>query len=546
MNVARTPHAATNNAAARGRIQASSVAVVGCTERPAMLFPIRISQPALRPVALTLIAAALLSACGGGGGDGGSDAGSGLPASSTLAGQCAATNSLAPAASRTATLDTERRWVRSYVDEAYLWYREIPAVNTADANFNLASVPDSLDNYFEALKSRQSTSSGKLRDQFSFTFPTAEYEALSQSGIVAGFGAEWVLGSKTPPRNVRVLYVDPNTPATTAGVTRGMRVVSVNDVSIDDNTDAGIAIINEGVFSPLTGKSYKFVFEDTSGTPRTVTMTAGQITKTPVQNVGTIDTPTGRVGYMTFNDHILTAEAQLATAFARLASQNVSDLVLDVRYNGGGAIYIASQVGYMIAGRNRTANKTFERFQFSDKRAADTSNLDNNFPFFGTASGFKGTGTTENTALPSLNLNRVYVLASPGTCSASESIINGLRGVDVEVVLVGGTTCGKPYGFTPKDNCGISYFPIEFQGVNAKNFADFADGFAPTANCAVGDDLSKPLGDRSEGMLAAALNHRASGNCTISANAREAPLAAGSVAFGRVIRHPVRESKFLR
>jgi carboxyl-terminal processing protease len=507
-----------------------------------MPFTSRARKPALRHLALSALTVALLAACGGGGGDSGDDGR--LPASSTLAGQCAANNPLAPAASKTATLDTERRWVRSYVDEVYLWYREIPAVDSSAADFNLASVSDSLYNYFEALKSRQSTASNKPRDQFSFTYPTAEYEALSQSGIVAGFGAQWVLGSPTPPRNLRVLYVEPNTPATTAGVKRGMRVVSVNDVSIDDNTDAGVAIISEGVFSPVTGKSYKFVFEDTSGALLTVTMAAGQITKTPVQNVGTIDTPTGRVGYMTFNDHIRPAEGQLVSAFTQL--RGVNDLVLDLRYNGGGAIYIASQVGYMIAGRNRTNNKTFERFQFSDKRAADTNNPDNNFPFFGTASGLGGTGTTKDATLPSLDLNRVYVLVSPGTCSASESIVNGLRGVDVEVVLVGGTTCGKPYGFTPKDNCGMSYFPIEFQGVNAKNSGDFADGFAPTATCAVGDDLSKPLGDRSEGMLAAALNHRASGSCTISANGREAPLAAGSVAFGRMVRHPVRESKVLR
>jgi carboxyl-terminal processing protease len=507
-----------------------------------MLFTPRTRKPALRHLALSTLTVSLLAACGGGGGDSGDDGR--LPSSSTLAGQCAANNPLAPATSKTATLDTERRWVRSYVEEAYLWYREIPAVDSSAADFNLASVPDSLYNYFEALKSRQTTASNKPRDQFSFTYPTAEYEALTESGIVAGFGAEWVLGSPTPPRNLRVLYVEPNTPATTAGVTRGMRVVSVNDISIDDNTDAGIAIISEGVFSPVNGKSYKFVFEDPSGAPRTVTMTAGQITKTPVQNVSTIDTPTGRVGYMTFNDHIRPAEGQLVSAFTQL--RGVNDLVLDLRYNGGGAIYIASQVGYMIAGRNRTNNKTFERFQFSDKRAADTNNPDNNFPFFGTASGLGGTGTTANAALPSLDLNRVYVLVSPGTCSASESIVNGLRGVDVEVVLVGGTTCGKPYGFTPKDNCGISYFPIEFQGVNAKNSGDFADGFAPTATCAVGDDLSKPLGDRSEGMLAAALNHRASGSCTVSANGREAPLAAGSVAFGRVIRHPARENKVLR
>jgi carboxyl-terminal processing protease len=520
-----------------------------------MPFSLRASRPVLRSATLTLMAAALLTACGGGGSDAGtppfgnegsSPSGSGLPRSSSLAQQCAADNLLAPAARRTATLDTERRWVRSYVDEAYLWYREIPSVNTADPNFNLSSVPDSLDNYFEALKTRATTASGKRKDEFSFTFPTAEYVALSESGIAAGFGAEWISGSSTPPRNVRIAYVDPGTPAATQGLTRGMRVISVESVSIDDNTASGIAIINEVFGSPRTGQSYTFVLVDTAGAQRTVSMTAAQITKTPVQNVSTISTPSGNVGYMTFNDHLLPAEGQLAGAFTQLASQGVNDLVLDLRYNGGGALYIAAQVGYMVAGSTRTANKTFERLQYSDRRSADTNDPESNFLFFNTTSGFGGSGTTANVALPTLNLGRVYVLASPGTCSASEAIVNGLRGAGVEVVLVGGTTCGKPYGFTAKDNCGISYFPIEFQGVNHLGFGDYADGFAPTATCTVADDFSRALGDSSEGMLAAALNHRATGACASTATGREAPQAAGAVAFGRVIRPPVRESKIRR
>jgi carboxyl-terminal processing protease len=514
--------------------------------------------PRFAVLATALMTATLLASCGGGGGgdsdpgppasgNGGATGSNGLPRASTFEQQCAADNPLAPAANRTATLDRERRWVRSYVNEAYLWYRETPSVSSSDPTFNVPNnVPQSLDNYFEALKTRAVTSSDKLKDEFSFTFPTVEWEALSQSGVVAGFGAEWILGSPTPPRNVRVAYVEPNTPAATARVARGLRVVSVNSVSIDDNTSAGIDTINEALFSPRTGQNYTFVFEGTAGLLPPITMTAGPITKDPVQNVTTITTPSGRVGYMTFNDHILPAEGQLVGAFTQLASAGVQDLVLDLRYNGGGFLYIASEIAYMVAGSTRTANKTFERLQFNDKRTAETNDPDNNTPFYNVASGIDNTGTTANTPLPTLNLNRVYVLASPGTCSASEAIVNGLRGVDVEVVLVGGTTCGKPYGFTAKDNCGISYFPIEFQGVNNKGFGDYADGFRPTTTCTVPDDFSKALGDSSEGMLAAALRHRATGSCGGTASGREAPQAAGSVSFGRVIRHPVRESKIRR
>jgi carboxyl-terminal processing protease len=541
--------------------ESANLAAVAARIAEGLLMPLptsRALQPVLRFAAPWLTAAALLSACGGGGSDAGTapfgnasnnfgnSGGGSLPASSTLAQQCAADNPLAPTASRTATLDRERRWVRSYMDEAYLWYREIPSVNTTDANFNLASVPASLDNYFEALKTRATTPSGKLKDEFSFTYPTLAWEQLAGSGIVAGFGAEWIFGSSTPPRNVRIAYVDPGTPAATQGLTRGLRVISVEGVSIDDNTSAGIATINEVFGSPRTGQSYTFVVADLSGVQRTVQMTAAQVTKTPVQNVSTITTPSGRVGYMTFNDHIDPAEGQLAAAFAQFQSQGVSDVVLDLRYNGGGFLYIASQVGYMVAGSTRTVGKTFERLQFSDRRAADTNDPDSNTPFYNVGSGRPNTGTTANAPLPTLNLNRVYVLASPGTCSASEAVVNGLRGVGVDVILVGGTTCGKPYGFTAKDNCGISYFPIEFKGVNQLGFGDYADGFAPTATCTVADDFSKALGDSSEGLLAAALNHRTTGSCGGTAAGREGPQAAGAVSFGRVLRHPVRESKFRR
>ena len=70
-------------------------------------------------------------------------------------------------------------------------------------------------------------------------------------------------------------------------------------------------------------------------------------------------------------------------------------------------------------------------------------------PFFTTAQGFS---VARGTALPTLNLSRVFVLTGRNTCSASESVINSLRGVNVEVIQIGSTTCGKPYGFYPQDN----------------------------------------------------------------------------------------------
>jgi hypothetical protein len=96
----------------------------------------------------------------------------------------------------------------------------------------------------------------------------------------------------------------------------------------------------------------------------------------------------------------------------------------------------------------------------------------------------------------------------------------------VKVIQIGATTCGKPYGFFPADNCGTTYFAIQFQGVNDKGFGDYADGFVPggvNPGCVVGDDFTQPLGNPAEGRLAAALAFRTSGACPIAA----APLAEG-------------------
>jgi hypothetical protein len=164
--------------------------------------------------------------------------------------------------------------------------------------------------------------------------------------------------------------------------------------------------------------------------------------------------------------------------------------------------------------------------------------------------------------LPTLNLSRVYLITGPNTCSASESIMNGLRGVGVEVFQIGSTTCGKPFGFYAQDNCGTTYFSIQFQGLNAMNFGDYPDGFAPQnqagrssvllPGCSVADDFTRPLGDANEGRLKAALDFRASGNATCGPATGFAPgaqLKAGqslSVAEGQMIKSPVRENRIIR
>jgi hypothetical protein len=231
-------------------------------------------------------------------------------------------------------------------------------------------------------------------------------------------------------------------------------------------------------------------------------------------------------------------------------TQGVRELVLDLRYNGGGYLYIASELATMIAGSTRTTGQAFETLKYSARRSAENETT----PFYNTSCILVGNNCTQQQPLPTLNLTRVYVLAQSGTCSASEAVVNGLRGVGVDVVLVGGKTCGKPYGFTAKDNCGISYFPIEFAGVNAQGFGDYADGFEPSGGgtagtrfvkgCTVADDTLHALGDSAEGMLSAALGHIDNGSCPLrSVGAQAAPRGDGLPLTLK--RHPALSNRIL-
>ena len=242
------------------------------------------------------------------------------------------------------------------------------------------------------------------------------------------------------------------------------------------------------------------------------------------------------MGYIQFNDHIAPAEPQLITAINTLKNAGATDLILDLRYNGGGYLELASELAYMIGNTTLTAGQTFEKIVFNDKnptRDPVTGDLLTPTPFLSKTVGFTG-GAPANQTLPTLNLNSVYIITGPGTCSASESIINSLRGVNVQVYLIGSTTCGKPYGFYPIDNCGTTYFTIQFRGENAANFGDYTDGFSPAntpasskgtsvPGCSVADDFTHAMGDVNEGRIAAALAFRASNNQTC-------PVASGTSA----------------
>ena len=412
---------------------------------------------------------------------------------------------------RQGTFENEKSWLRSWIDETYLWFREVPNVDV--------SLYGTTTTLFDALKTPALVITGRAKDEFHFSEPTDVAEARS-SGTSFGYGITWiVLKNSAPNREWLAKIVAPDSPAAIAGVKRGDRIITIDGVDfVNANTQAGVNALNAGLSPASVGEPHSFaLLSQGDSAAHAVTLTSASLQTKSVTTAGTITTPTGRVGYVAFQTFSpYSAEAALANAFAGLQAAGVNDLVLDLRYNGGGLLFVAGELAYMIAGPSRTTGKIFEKTLQNDKlpfgSAGDTT------PFFTNAYGFS---LSRGTALPTLNLNRVYILTSASSCSASESVINGLRGAGVEVILIGATTCGKPYGFFPTDNCGTTYYSIQFTGRNDKGEGDYINGFAPT--CAASDDLTKQLGDPNEKHLAAALYRRSTGTCLpVSAVAQQA------------------------
>jgi len=421
------------------------------------------------------------------------------------------------------SLIDELFWLRSWTNETYLWNDEVPDQDPNDFSDRLS--------YFDELRTREITDSGEDKDDFHFSEPTEAYLARRNSAGGAGYGAQFAAMSRSVPRDYRVRFTDPGTPAAeeVSGVpnlVRGTRILEVDGVDLVNATSqAEIDTLNAGLFPDTVGESHVFVVQDPGAEDtRTITLVSGNVSPKPVNTVGVIDTETGPVGYLLFNTFSpFSAEEELADAFSELSAAGVDDLVLDLRYNGGGLLAVASQLGYQVAGRSRTSGRTFEALRFNSGIGGTnpvTGQPNDPIPFYDSGLGF----TLPNGApLSSLDLPRVFVLTTERTCSASEAVINGLRGVDVEVIVIGDVTCGKPFGFYPQDNCGETYYTIQFQGVNEKGFGDYADGFVPAnaqpefgvivPGCAVAADLSRPLGDENEALLAAALQYREDGSC---------------------------------
>ncbi len=412
----------------------------------------------------------------------------------------------------------EKLFLRAFTNETYLWYDEVPDRNPSFYSSVIA--------YFHSLVTSETTATGKTKDRFHFAIPYEDEMKSSQSGLVAGFGFNWSFIQTTEPRDVRISYTEDNSPAALNGIVRGDKLIKIGSIDVvNTSNNAEINTINTTLFSPEINKEYSFTFETVDGYRKSVILKAADVATSPVRNAKVIEHNGKKVGYLQYNSFEPSAQTPLINAFNKLAEAQVDEIVIDLRYNGGGLVLQSSQVGYMLSGADK--NRVFSELIHNDKIMKTIPNGDNIYPFTNVAIDWAA-GKFSDQVLPTLGKQQVYVLTSGGTASSSELLMNALRGIDVNVIQIGSTTMGKPYGFAPEQNCGTMYYTIQFKSANEKQFGDFADGFVPTPKsqissslgldnrvegCWVDDDLTKPLGDTSEGMLSAALNYMDTGTC---------------------------------
>lgn len=291
-----------------------------------------------------------------------------------------------------------------------------------------------------------------------------------------GFGFKW-----DQDDSLRVAFVYNNTPAAEAGFQRGDKILKYNGT---------VPKRSDGV---LLGRTTTFEIRNLAGEVRTVTATARPININSVLDRRVISHEGKKVGYLLFNNFIQTSVAELDEAFSFLKGQQINELILDLRYNPGGLVSTAQHLAGLLAPSN-AIGQVFLREVFNN----NNSGLNRDFRFEEKANGISGLG-----------LQRIFIITTGSTASASETIINGLKPF-TQVILIGERSTGKNVGSSVLTHLGYAFLPITFQSQNAQGNADYFGGFAPDFEEI--DDLNKGVGDPTEASTAAALHYISQGS----------------------------------
>ncbi|MGZ9676430.1 S41 family peptidase [Flavobacterium sp. GNP001] len=367
------------------------------------------------------------------------------------------------------------------MNQYYLWQADVP--NLADDKFaNQNALNSFLQNYnkpedlFNALRVAPSI------DRFSWIVDDyLELEGQLQ-GTTKNNGVEFGLSYK-PGSNTEILgfvrYIVPNSDAANKDIKRGDIFIGVNGTPL---TITNYQSLLFGANENYTLNMADPASANFTSNGKSVNLTKTDLTENPILVNKVYTVGPHKIGYLMYNGFFSNFDEQLNTAFASLKSQGVTELVLDLRYNGGGSVQTATRLASMITGQ--FTGKIFAKQQWNKKindyfEAEDPNALNNLF-----------TDKIGSTPINSLNLTKVYILTSASSASASELVINGLE-PHINVIQIGDVTVGKNVGSVTlydsptfgKENRNprhrYAMQPLVLKIVNSVGFGDYFNGLQP-------------------------------------------------------------------
>lgn len=362
-------------------------------------------------------------------------------------------------------------FVRDALADLYYWNTEIPDVNAAQF--------PSPEAYLDHVRYRP------LDESFSYIAPRAQSDAYYSDSQFIGFG----LSFRVTGDALHLSQVFPDSPAFEAGLRRSDLIVAINgrrvaDLLLDGTLDAVLGPSQEGY-----GVDIEVSTED--GT-REARMVKRPVTIPTVSHLSVHEVDGRRVGYLFFRNFVTPSMDALTDAFAALRGERVDELVLDLRYNGGGLVSVARHLASLIGGA-RTDGQVLAEY-FHNARNVRRNEIIRFEP-----------------REEALTLERLVVVTSRSSASASEMIVNSLRPF-MPVVTVGAPTFGKPVGQYGLNFCDKVLYPVAFTLRNALGQGDYFGGIP--ADCQAGDDLTRQIGDPDEASLREALHVVRTGTCS--------------------------------
>lgn len=378
-----------------------------------------------------------------------------------------------PPASASSMKDT----VVAYTRDIYLWYNQIPS------NFNASgySTPDDI---MTAIR-QYSTEPGFTGpvDRWSFGVTKAEWDGVS-AGIAGDFGMDVFFRTEG---DLRVRSVEKESPAGRAGVRRGWRITKINGST--NITTGNADFIVKGVWESANST---FTFQKPDGNSVDVSLAAATYREKPLYLDTVYSVNNTKVGYLVFNSFMgdtTNTYNEFERTFSRFASSGVTDVIVDLRYNGGGYVTVQEKLANYLVTPSASGNVMMKQ-QFNDKYTQYNS-------------------TTNFRKLGSLNPSRLFFIVSGSTASASELLINNLKPY-MNIKLVGPrSTYGKPVGYFPIPVADWYIFPVSFRTTNKNGEGNYFNGIP--VDKTVADGLDKDWGDVGESSLASVLSYIGTG-----------------------------------